>query len=263
MLRSASRMLRKLAPILGLTGLLAAGCGADYERAGSQSDARALLAETVDATRQVRSAAVDLRVEGHDNARVTGAFVVEEEGRLPKFTLTAKHRSETASAVWTGEQGYVTLDGTSYKVPGLLTGQIEAGYEEANQRQALAPDVSRWLVNPRNEGVADVGGEETVKISGAADDKRVLADIERLMTQVKPFQMGDGLSPNERKQASKAIGSLTVTVFTGATDRVLRRLVVSGPDVRVDLTLSRVDEEQDIEAPKSARPFSELLKRTR
>jgi hypothetical protein len=264
MLRSASSMLRKLAPILALTGLLAAGCGADYERAGAQSDARALLAETADATRQIQSAAIDLRVEGRESAQVTGAFVVEEEGRLPKFTFTAKHGSETAGAVWTGEKGYVTLDGTSYAVSGLLTGQIEAGFEEANKRQALAPDVSRWLANPRNEGVADIGGEETVKISGAANDKQVLADIERLMTQVKPFQLGDKeLSPDERREASKAIGALNVTVFTGVTDRVLRRLVVIGPDLRVDLTLSRVDEDQDIEAPKDARPFSELMKRAR
>ena len=199
--------------------------------------------------------------KGASSAQVTGAFVVEEEGRLPKFTLTAKHGSETAGAVWTGEQGYVTLDGTSYEVSGLLTGQIEAGFEEANKRQALAPDVSRWLANPRNEGVADVGGEETVKISGAANDKQVLADIERLMTQFKPFQLGDGLSPDERQEASKAIGALNVTVFTGVTDRVLRRLVVTGPDLRVDLTLTRVDEDQDIEAPKDARPFSELMKR--
>ena len=259
MLRSASPMLRKLVPILALTGLLAAGCGADYERAGAQSDARAVLAETADATRQVRSAALDLRVEGRDSAHVTGAFVVEEEGRLPKFTVTAKHRSETASAVWTGEKGYVTLDGTAYEVSGLLTGQIEAGYEEANKRQALAPDVSRWLANPRNEGLADVGGEETVKISGAANEKQVLADIERLQSQFKSFD----LSPDKREEASKEIGALKVTVFTGATDRVLRRLVVDGPELHVDLTLTRVDSDQDIEAPENARPFSELLKRTR
>jgi hypothetical protein len=254
-------MLRKLAPILALTGLLAAGCGADYERAGARSDARALLAETADATRQVRSAALDLKVEGRDSAHVTGAFVIEQEGRLPKFTVTARHRSETASAVWTGEKGYVTLDGTPYEVSGLLTGQIEAGYEEANKRRALAPDVSRWLANPRNEGVVDVGGEETVKITGAANDKLLLADIERLMTQVKGFDLGDKPSPAERAKASKAIGALTVSVYTGATDRVLRRLVVTGPDLRVDLTLSRVDEDQDIDAPKDARPFSELMKR--
>ena len=209
------------------------------------------------------SAAVDLRVDANGSAHVTGAFVVEEEGRLPKFTLTATHRGESASAVWTGEQGYVTLEGTPYKIPGLITGQIEAGFEEANQRQALAPDVSRWLADPRNEGVVAIDGEETVKISGAANDKQVLADIERLLTQVQSFKLADGLSADEREKASNAIGSLTVTVFTGATDRVLRRLVVSGPDVHLDLKLSRVDEDQEIEAPENARPFSELLKRTR
>jgi hypothetical protein len=250
-------MLRKLAPILLLTGLLAAGCGSDFERAGAQSDARTLLAETAGATREMRSAAVDLRVE---DARLEGAFVVEEEGRLPKFAFTATHGDETAGAIWTGEKGYVTLDGTSYEVSGLLTGQIEARFEEAFKRRALAPDVSRWIADPRNEGVADVGGEETVKITGTADAARVMADVEPLLAQAKTLPFG---RQPDREEATKALGSLSVTVFTGATDRILRRLVVTGEDVRFDLTLTRVGEGQEIEAPDGARPFGELLQRVR
>jgi hypothetical protein len=258
MLRSASRMLRKLAPILALTGLLAAGCGADFERAGAQSDARTLLRETAGATPELGSASIDVKATfGDETASATGAFEVSEEGRLPKFALTATHRGETAGATWTGENGYVTLDGTSYEVPGLLTGQIEARFEEALKKRALAPDVSRWLADPRNEGPAEVGGEETVKITGTADAARVMADIEPLLAQAKPFRFGD--RPG-REKATEAIGSLTVTVYTGAADRILRRLVVEGQDVRFDLTLTRVGSDQDIEAPENARPFSELLK---
>ena len=46
-----------------------------------------------------------------------------------------------------------------------------AGFE-AGQQAPAARRARRvaWLRNPRNEGVADVGGEETVKITGAADD---------------------------------------------------------------------------------------------
>jgi hypothetical protein len=253
-------MLRKLAPILALTALLAAGCGADFERASAQSDARTLLAETADATRELRSASVDLRAAAHGSVHVTGAFEVQEEGRLPKFTLTAKHRGETAGATWTGEKGFVTLDGTTYEVAGLLTGQIEASYEEAFKRRALMPDVSRWLSDPRNEGTVEVGGEETVKVTGSADADRVLADVEPLIAQAKSLRFGDGL---KRERASESIGSLDVAVYTGVSDRILRRLVVTGDDVRFDLTLSRVGSDQQIEAPDSARPFSELLERVR
>ncbi len=160
----------------------------------------------------------------------------------------------------------MTLDGTTYKVAGLLIGPDRGRLRRGVQRQSLAPDVSRWLANPRNEGVADVGGEETVKITGAADDKRVLADVERLLTQAqvvqaRPTDLSAGRAPpRPRRRSARS----TSTVFTGATDRMLRRLVVtrSGTCV-VDLTLTRVDEDQEIEAPKNARPFSELLKRTR
>jgi hypothetical protein len=252
-------MLRKLAPILALTGLLAVGCGAEFERAGAQSDAQTVLRETAGATREIGSATVDVKagLDGQATS-VNGAFEVEQEGRLPKFAFTATHRGETAGATWTGEQGYVTLDGTSYEVAGLVTGQIEAGYEEAFKQRALMPDVSRWVANPRNEGVAEVGGEETVKITATADAARVLADVEPLLAQAKSFQFGDQL---KRERATEAIGSLTVTVYTGATDRILRRLVVDGDEVRFDLTLTRVGSDQDIEAPDDARPFSELLKR--
>lgn len=258
MLRSALPMLRKLVPILALTGLLATGCGAEFERAGAQSDARTLLAETAGATREIGSATVDLKATANgESATANGAFEAEQEGRLPKFSLTATHGGETAGATWTGEKGFVTLDGTSYEVPGLLTGQIQAGFEEAFQQRALAPDVSRWIADPRNEGLAEVGGEETVKITGTADAARVLADLQPLLAQA------NGLPFGARPQAPKAVGPITVTVFTGATDRILRRLVISGSDVRLDLTLTRVGEDQDIEAPDDARPFGELLKRTR
>ena len=256
MLRSAVPMLRKLAPILALTGLLAVGCGAEYERAGADSDARTLLAETADATRELRSAQLDVRVQGDETASLTGAFEVEDEGRLPKFSITATHDGRSAGATWTGDKGYVTLDGTAYEVSGLLGGQIEAGFEEAFKNRGLAPDVSRWVRNPRNAGVADVGGVETVKITGTADGPRIMGDVQRLLEQARALGLGDRL---QRERAADAIGTVDVTVFTGSTDRILRRLVVAGDDMRFDLTLTRVDEDQGIDAPENARPFSELL----
>jgi hypothetical protein len=263
-------MLRKLVPILALTGLLAAGCGSDFERASAQSDAQTLLRETAGATPEVRSATVDFKASNEgETASLEGAFEVEEEGRLPKFSFTGTHRGETAGATWTGEQGYVTLDGTSYEVSGLLTGQIEAGFEEAFKRRALMPDVSRWLSNPRNEGLADVGGEETVKITGQADVPRVMDDIDQLLKSGKSLNLAvDPLSPEDRQQAIDDIEKLDVTVYTGAADRILRRVVVNAVvdnegAATFDLTLTRVGEDQDIEAPDDARPFSELLKRTR
>ena len=65
--------------------------------------------------------------------------------------------------------------------------------------------------------------------------------------------------------AADQVKDLKVTVFTGADDQILRRLVVEGSAVTggatalLDLTLTKVGEELTIEAPKDAKPFAELL----
>ena len=65
--------------------------------------------------------------------------------------------------------------------------------------------------------------------------------------------------------AADQVKDVKVTVYTGAEDQVLRRLVVEGSAATggatalLDLTLTKVGEEQQIEAPKDAKPFTELL----
>jgi hypothetical protein len=256
---------------------LLAGCGSDEaERASATTDASALLRETFANTAEMRSAMVDLRLRsGGEAVQVRGPFVAGEEGRAPTFAFSATRGNSTAGATWTGERGYVTLDGVAYQVSPLVTGQLVAGYEQAfkNRGGLLAGlDFSKWLSNPRNDGVSRVGGEETVELSGRADAQRVLADLETLQGRAGMVGVpglggaSQRLTPKQRSAAAGAIGTLDVTLYTGAADRVLRRLVVTGdvdhgPAV-LDVTFTRVGEDQTIAAPAHARPFSELLKVT-
>ena len=60
-------------------------------------------------------------------------------------------------------------------------------------------------------------------------------------------------------------------IYTGASDRILRRLVVdttvADPDTHktgryvLDLTLTKVNQDQTIKAPANPHPFSELLQK--
>ncbi len=266
--------------VLLATALVAAGCGsAESERASATSDARALLSATFDNLGSLQSATLDAKLDAKHGAdagtvRVRGPFEAGEKGETPRFALsadmTAKGRTESAGVVYTGDAAFATLKGETYEVPSLIAGQLTAGVEQALAQGGplMGVDLKAWVPNPTNAGTADVGGVETVKLTGKADVKRVAADIDLLAGQLQALQVPgmSGKVPNGLPAgAADQVKDLTVTVFTGAEDRVLRRLVVSGAAASgggtalLDLTLTKVGEDQKIEAPANARPFTELM----
>jgi hypothetical protein len=247
-----------------LTLLVVAGCGADpSERASATSDAQSLLRQTFANTSKLKSASVELQVasrEGHGVLR--GPVVVDQPGKLPKFALSAKltagSQTKTVGATWTGTDGFLALDGKSYAVPSALVQMATAGYDQALQQgPQLGLDASAWIVAPRNAGVATVGDVQTIKLTGKADLARVTADVGKLAQGQPGFSMPDLAG------AGKDVKNATVTVYTGADDQILRRLVVNadvkGAPALLDLTLTRVNAAQEIKPPAHARPFSELM----
>lgn len=279
--------------VLLATAVLLAGCGVDEsERASATSDARQLLSATVHNLPQLRSAMVEAKfgaahASGDDASLVVrGPFQAGKEGELPKFALhaevTAPGRTESAGVVWTGEVAYATLKGTSYEIPGLVAGQLTAGVEQALGKGGplIAVDLARWVPNPTNAGLADVAGVQTVKLTGQADVRRVVSDINLLLGQLETLQVpgigGGGSAKQLPAELADQVKDLTVTIYTGAEDQQLRRLVVNGVvtadadtdakdggTVLLDLTLSEVGEEQAINAPKDVKPFAELLSQLR
>jgi hypothetical protein len=230
------------------------GCGADpAERASSASDASALLRSTFANAGQLKSAAIDLQVaRAGDHAHLQGPVVAGKRGELPKFALsgdvTTAGKTEHDGVTWTGSRGFVTVKGETYEVPSAMVQLVAAGYQQALQQGPLMGlDASRWIKDPRNAGLATVGGVSTVKITGPADMTQVAADLDKL-GQGLPGVGGLGSGGRE---ALDNVKNATVTVYTGAD-------VQSAPSV-FDLTLTRVGEDQAIPAPADARPFSELM----
>ena len=48
---------------------------------------------------------------------------------------------------------------------------------------SLGIDFTKWLRNARNEGAAQVGDAETIKITGKADVKQVIADLDKITAE--------------------------------------------------------------------------------
>jgi len=236
--------MRFLAGFVAALALVVSGCGSDTpERASANTDATALLRSTVTNVQNLKSAAVDLKLSGSGEAvSATGAFERTGEKELPKFTLHGTAKGKAVGATWTGEEGFVTLDGATYEVPAMLVGQVETVVP------TTLPDVTKWVSSPTNAGFAEGGGVQTVKITGTANVAQIRSDLQALAS----------LAGAQGKLPSAAGTDAKIEVYTGAADSQLRRLVVSAQGSVVDLTLTRVGEDQAIEAPKDAKPFSEL-----
>jgi hypothetical protein len=272
-----SRLLTLL--LVPLMALVVACGGEELQRASATTDASQLLRDTVDSSAKLKSANLDLSLSGQgQTAHVAGPFASEGKGKLPRFSfaVTAQESAQKTmrgGVTWTGEKGFITLDNTAYAVSDLIVRQIEAGFEQAaaGRRGPLGLDLTRWLKNPRNEGAAQVGDAQTIKLTGTADVARVLDDMQGLAGQAGSLGLPAGalpkLSPQERAEYLQAVKSADVAVYSGAADRILRRLTVhlvvkdhgKTSTGALVLTLARVNQPQTIAAPKDAQPFNALL----
>jgi hypothetical protein len=149
----------------------------------------------------------------------------------------------------------------------------------------------RWLKDPKTAGSEEVGGAETTHITAGVDVPRMLEDVNTILgrTDAQPDDpcakeqqgqpqrpTGRQLSEDDRRRIADAIKDARVDVWTGEEDRTLRRINVllrfevpedqrrrtnglrSG-DLRFDLTIGALNEEQRIAEPSGARPLDELV----
>lgn len=286
-------------PLVLLAGLLVSACGGGEEKtAASSEDVNRLLQETFSSGKQIKSGtmnlqlALDLRgrgaVQGPVNLAVTGPFERTGAKQLPKFRLDVKFsglgQNLTAGATSTGKKGYVAFQGQDYVVSDEVFAQFKQGFEQGQAKQgksdqsfaSLGMDPRKWLRDPKNEGEAKVGDEDTIKITGGVDVPRLLDDISGALERAGSLgggQTQDKLTEKDKREVEKSVKGLNVEIYTGKDDKILRRMVVAADlaatassdqglesaKVRFDLALADVNQGQDIEAPENAKPFDELM----
>jgi hypothetical protein len=136
-------------------------------------------------------------------------------------------------------------------------------------------DLTTWLTNLTNEGTEEVGGVETVHISGDADVEQILTDVGELLSGFTGGAL-EGFDPAALGSFSDLISQASIDVYSGVEDRLLRGLdadvvvdlsTFSGLGVRVPFDtinlnlsaeVSSVNEEQTIEPPADPRPYEDL-----
>jgi hypothetical protein len=300
-----NHMLMRLRPLLLLLiaalalGLLA-GCGGDSsgDGADSSTDVNQLLDETFSGDKEIKSGKLDLAVDvnagqsGTFAIKVGGPFEMEGTGKLPKLDIDASleggGQSFQAGVTSTGDKGFVSYGGTDYEVAGPVFQQFKAGYEQSAKEAesqgkgqslgSLGVDPRKWLTNAKNAGEAKVGDTDTIKITGDVDVPKLLDDVDTALQKIRALggsqaqSLPEQLSDADKKQAEDAVKDLSVEIYTGTDDKILRRMLVTmkldtptssgsteSVDLKVDFQLLDLNESQDIKAPENTKPFNDLL----
>jgi len=291
------RLALPLSLLLALVLALAA-CGGSDEKTTASTDVNGLLTQTFTGSKEVKSGSLDLtmkldttggedQLDGPVSVSLSGPFQAQDDGRLPKFKLEAAFegagQSIEAGATSTGERGYLSFQGTDYVLEDQVFKQFSAGFEEAQKQGAddsqsfasLGMDPRKWLTDPKIEGDAKVGDDDTTKITGGVDVGKLLDDVNNALAKASSLGLGstdqvpEKLTEEQKRQVVAAVKDPRVEIYTGKDDQTLRRMVVNlGVDeqqsgttgtLAFDVSITDLNEDQDIAEPADAKPFSELL----
>jgi hypothetical protein len=261
-----------------------AACGDD----GGDEDPQEVLEATFNNEEQISSGVLDATIkftaeggedEGTVEASLGGPFESSGDGSVPSFDITAEGTQETttgdfsgsAGITSTGNSGFVNIQGTDYEVPAALFDEFTTAFTDTRERLgSFAVDPTNWLTDLSNEGNEDVGGTDTIHISGEAEVPKLVEElkglVENLPEQVTPEELG------QLDQLNELVKTAELDVYSGADDDILRKLEgkveIDPPDtegasdsltLEFSLQIADLNEPQEIAAPSGAQPLGDLL----
>jgi len=232
---------------------------------------------------------------GPINVKLAGPFQSRGAGKLPSLKMdlafTGSGQNIKAGVTSTGDKGFVNFNNQDYAVSDQVFRQFQAGYEQAQkqaqqqnrqQQQSLTTlgiDPRKWLTNAKNAGEAKVGDADAIRITGGVDVPKLLDDVNVALDKASQLGLQDAgqvpekLTDEQRRQITEAVKGLKVELFTGKEDKVLRRMLVDldlqsaageanpaqSAKVKLDFSLTELNQDQEIAAPARTKPFDELL----
>lgn len=276
-----------LACVLLCTALLAAcGGSGDDDKGAEPTSAQAKLQKTfgaastsIERARIVGQVRLDpeglLKVGGPIALRVSGPFAAPS-GRTPAryalaFVATLGGDRFRGRAIATAERSFLTLDDKPYAL-GARRPRATPAPERHPGLRSLGVDPLDWIENVEERGAAQIGDEDTTRLSGDVDARALLADVGRLLDTAGA---GSFITPELLGQIAGAVKSAKVDLWTGAGDDILRQITVDvrfafersqspivgldGGHLRLRLRLDDVNGAPvRIAAPAGSQPLTEL-----
>jgi hypothetical protein len=236
---------------------------------------------------------------GNVNVALSGPFQSGSAGNLPQFALEAKANGTAkgedidfeGGLTLLSDRAYVNYKGTEYEVDPTTFGFVKSGFEQAEQEggaegngadvtacqeAATGLKVGDFVDNLTNDGSAEVDGTTTTKVSGDLNTGAAIDALIKLTENPACSAQLEAAGPLPIGELEKAKGELTsavkvahVDVYVG-DDNIIRKVAAEMTiepkgsksekvEVEFELSLSGVNEEQQITAPSGAKPLQGLF----
>lgn len=299
---------RLAAPTLATAlALLVSACGSSTSSSSGQAGsaaAQSLLNATFSGAHAVRSGVLGLNltlrpsgsntITGPISLGLNGPFQSRGAGKLPAsdlaITIDALGHHGQLGIVSTGTAGYVTLRGAAYLLPaaeyGKLASSLAGAGGGAGGLVKLGIRPLHWLTDPSIVGADSVSGAPTTHIRAHVNVPALLADVSTLLSKAAASgatgtaALGTTLSPAARQKIAAGIKNPTVDIWTGASDRTLRKLAISlnvpvsgtissllgglsSAQIAMTLRYANLNQPQTVATPTKVRPFSQFTAQLR
>jgi hypothetical protein len=270
-----------------------AGCG------GSSGDPVGLLKQTFCGKHKVTSGNLDVALTvtpsgsrtltGPLSVSLSGPFQSLGSGKLPesdlKVALSGLGSSTSVDIISTGSHGYVTVSGSSYQLPQASYQQLESSFSSFAQPPGCSSKTGvfsqlhirplHWLTNPQVVGTETVGGAQTSHIHAGIDVATFLGDLGTFLKKAPGLGSAGGLGPDTLSAVASQIQSANVDVWTGTSDKTLRRLSVKltlpvtgqistllgglrSAGIELSMQYANLNQPQTVSAPTNLQPYSQL-----
>jgi hypothetical protein len=285
-----------------LASMALAACGSSSS--SSSENASTLLQQTFTGSHKVSSGDLNIAVTVDPSGSSTfsgpiklsfgGPFQSSAGGKLPQsdFTISvsALGKSGSLGLLSTGKSGYVTLQGTSYQLPQATFQKLESSLSQVGTTgnssgsgtlSKLGIKPLDWLQNPKVVGTESVGGTDTTHITANINVAAFLNDLNTFLQKASTLGVAGtsaaskGLPASVRNEIASAVKNPRFDVWTGNSDKTLRRLTIAltvpvtgatstqlgglrSADIGMSMQYGDVNQPQTIAAPKTVRPYSEF-----
>lgn len=284
--------------LLIATAALAACSSGGDGGGDNDADAQALLDKAFSEPVPSADLDADLQLDfqglpGFDDplrVRASGPYVRSRKS-LPKLDLDVAIEAQGAGqaiqlgALSTGDRVFLRFAGTYYEQPADEVAKTNRRLARNNGKGggSLADfglDARKWVVDAEVEGEEEIGGVTTEHVSGTLDVEAALTDLNALVKQSAGSlgEAGDAARPlgkQELERLARSVESPAFDVYVGKDDGIVRRISLridvdvpeedrkdvggmTGASIRFTAQLDDVGGDQQVEAPRDARPLSEL-----